>query len=85
MISTFGKAFKTPDLRKKILFTLGIMALFRFGSVIPTPGVSYKNVQSCIDLAQNNGLFALVNMFRDRKSTRLNSSHIPLSRMPSSA
>ena len=63
MISTFGKAFKTPDLRKKILFTLGIMALFRFGSVIPTPGVSYKNVQSCIDLAQNNGLFALVNMF----------------------
>ena len=63
MISTFGKAFKTPDLRKKILFTLGIMALFRFGSVIPTPGVSYKNVQTCIDQVQNNGLFALVNMF----------------------
>jgi preprotein translocase subunit SecY len=63
VISTFGKAFKTPDLRKKILFTLGIMALFRFGSVIPTPGVSYKNVQTCIDQVQNNGLFALVNMF----------------------
>ena len=63
MISTFGKAFKTPDLRKKILFTLGIMALFRFGSVIPTPGVSYKNVQTCISQVQNNGLFALVNMF----------------------
>ena len=39
MLSAFGMAFKTPDLRKKIFFTLSIMALFRFGSVVPTPGV----------------------------------------------
>jgi len=32
MLSAFGKAFKTPDLRKKIFFTLAIMGLFRFGS-----------------------------------------------------
>ena len=41
MLTAFARAFRTPDLRKKILFTLGIMALFRLGSVIPTPGVDY--------------------------------------------
>ena len=45
MLSAFGMAFKTPELRKKIFFTLSIMALFRFGSVVPTPGVSYANVK----------------------------------------
>ena len=63
MLAAFGKAFKTPDLRRKILFTLGIMALFRFGSIIPTPGVSYKNVQICFDQVQGQGLFNLVNLF----------------------
>jgi preprotein translocase subunit SecY len=63
MLSAFGMAFKTPELRKKIFFTLSIMALFRFGSVIPTPGVSYTNVKSCIDNASNTGLFGLINLF----------------------
>jgi preprotein translocase subunit SecY len=56
-------AFKTPELRKKIFFTLSIMALFRFGSVVPTPGVSYTNVKQCIDQAQTGGLFGLINLF----------------------
>ncbi len=63
MLSAFGKAFKTPDLRRKIFFTLAIMALFRFGSIVPTPGVSYKNVQTCLDQANNGGLFGLINLF----------------------
>ena len=63
MLSAFGMAFKTPELRKKIFFTLSIMALFRFGSVVPTPGVSYANVKSCIDGAENSGLFGLINLF----------------------
>jgi preprotein translocase subunit SecY len=63
MLSAFGMAFKTPELRKKIFFTLSIMALFRFGSVVPTPGVSYTAVKSCIDQAQNGGLFGLINLF----------------------
>jgi len=63
VLSAFGKAFKTPDLRKKIFFTLAIMALFRFGSTVPTPGVSYKNVQLCLDQANNGGLFGLINLF----------------------
>jgi preprotein translocase subunit SecY len=63
MLSAFGMAFKTPELRKKIFFTLSIMALFRFGSVVPTPGVSYSAVKTCIDQAQNGGLFGLINLF----------------------
>ena len=63
MLSAFGKAFKTPDLRQKIFFTLSIMALFRFGSIVPTPGVSYENVQICINQADNGGLFGLINLF----------------------
>ena len=63
MISAFGKAFKTPDLRSKIFFTLGIMAIFRLGSIIPTPGVSYKNVQTCLKQVNSGGLFGLINLF----------------------
>ena len=63
MLSAFGMAFKTPDLRKKIFFTLSIMALFRFGSLIPTPGVSYAAVQNCFKQADTGGLFGLVNLF----------------------
>ncbi len=63
MLSAFGMAFKTPELRKKIFFTLSIMALFRFGSVVPTPGVSYTAVKSCLAQAQSGGLFGLINLF----------------------
>ena len=63
MLSAFGMAFKTPELRKKIFFTLSIMALFRFGSVVPTPGVSYTNVKECLASAETGGLFGLINLF----------------------
>jgi preprotein translocase subunit SecY len=63
MLSAFGMAFKTPELRKKIFFTLSIMALFRFGSVVPTPGVSFTNVKECLATAQTGGLFGLINLF----------------------
>jgi preprotein translocase subunit SecY len=39
------------------------MALFRFGSVVPTPGVSYGAVQSCLKNVQSGGLFGLINLF----------------------
>nr|WP_202543360.1 preprotein translocase subunit SecY [Streptomyces sp. SID8382] len=51
-------------MRKKLLFTLGIIVLFRLGQHIPIPGIDYKNVQTCMDLAKGQqGLFGLVNMF----------------------
>ncbi|MDU0347771.1 preprotein translocase subunit SecY [Actinomyces sp. MRS3W] len=63
MFSAFIQAFKTPDLRNKLLFTLGIMALFRFGSVLPTPGVDVANVQVCVGESQDEGLLGLINVF----------------------
>ena len=63
MLTAFARAFRTPDLRKKIFFTMAIMALFRLGSVIPTPGVSYEAVQNCIDTSADSGLYSLINLF----------------------
>ncbi|EDY42711.1 preprotein translocase subunit SecY [Streptomyces sp. SPB074] len=64
MLTAFARAFKTPDLRKKLLFTLGIIVIYRLGTHVPIPGVNYKNVQTCIEQANtNSGLFGLVNLF----------------------
>jgi preprotein translocase subunit SecY len=64
VFSAFGRAFRTPDLRRKLLFTIAIMAIFRLGSYIPTPGVNYPNVRQCIEMAQGDtGLLGLVNVF----------------------
>ena len=62
-LSAFGAALRTPDLRKKILFTLALLALFRLGSVVPTPGVDYGAIQRCIDIVQDNSVYALINLF----------------------
>lgn len=52
------------DLRKKLLFTLGIIVVYRVGTHIPIPGVNYKAVQQCVtEAGANQGLFGLVNMF----------------------
>ena len=42
MLSSIIDAFKVPELRKKILFTLGILALYRFGAYIPVPGIPFN-------------------------------------------
>lgn len=64
MLSAFGRAFRTPDLRRKLLFTIAVMALFRVGSFIPTPGVDYGNVQQCVaGMADSTSLLGLINVF----------------------
>jgi len=64
LLSAFVRAFRTPDLRKKLLFTLGIMALFRLGSFVPTPGIDYTNVQTCAaPMGDDTSALALVNLF----------------------
>ncbi|AKH84306.1 preprotein translocase subunit SecY [Streptomyces sp. CNQ-509] len=64
MLTAFARAFKTPDLRKKLLFVLGIIVIYRLGAQVPVPGTDYQAVQQCMDEANaNQGLFGLVNMF----------------------
>lgn len=63
MLGAFANAFRTPDLRKKLLFVLLIVAIFRLGSQIPTPGVHVANVQACFKQSGSNGVYGLINLF----------------------
>ena len=63
MLRAFGQAFRTPDLRNKIFFSLLIMALYRLGTFVPTPGVSAENVHACISLQDSTSLLDMFNLF----------------------
>ena len=63
MLQAFVSAFRTPELRGKLLFTLGIIAIFRLGSVVPTPGVDYTAIQRCITVVEGNSLYGIINLF----------------------
>ncbi|WP_341730246.1 preprotein translocase subunit SecY [Brooklawnia sp.] len=66
MVSAFLNAFRTPDLRKKILFTLGIVVLLRLGSTIPTPNVNASAIRACATDAtsgESAGVYSMINMF----------------------
>ena len=65
MLTAFLRAFRTPDLRRKLLFTICMIAVFRLGAALPTPGISESAVHACIGIASTQGgsVFALVNLF----------------------
>ena len=66
MLSAFITAFRTADLRRKILFTLALVILYRVGAGLPSPGVNYSNVQQCIDQISGGAgaqLYSLINLF----------------------
>lgn len=64
MISAIRRIFSTPDLRRKLGFTLFMVVLFRLGSFIPAPFVDYGNVQACLaGSSGTNGIYELVNLF----------------------
>jgi preprotein translocase subunit SecY len=63
VLSAFRNAFKIPDLRKKILFTLAIIAVYRFGSHIPLPGIDFNKVEEVQREAAQGGIYGLINLF----------------------
>lgn len=64
MSNAVARILKTPDLRRKIGFTLLIVLLFRLGSFVPTPYVDYANVRVCVEAqSSTSGLYELVNLF----------------------
>ena len=62
---TLIQALKTKELRNKILFTLGIIIIYRIGSFIPTPGVDYTVVHQCVGKmnSTSENFIGLVNLF----------------------
>ena len=50
-----ANVFRVPDLRNRILFTLGMLAVYRFGQHVPTPGVDALRFEEFV--RQNSGSF----------------------------
>jgi preprotein translocase subunit SecY len=74
VFSAFASAFRTPDLRKKLLFTLAILVLYRLGASIPTPNTNTKAINGCIKQAANGAnanVYSLINLFSGGALLRL--------------
>ena len=66
MLQAFADTFKIPDLRKKLLITFGVIAVYRLGTYIPTPGIDGAKLSQFFDnLARTQGgnLFGVMNLF----------------------
>ncbi|GAB3496015.1 preprotein translocase subunit SecY [Nocardiopsis coralliicola] len=66
MLGAFVRAFRTPDLRNKLLFTLFILTIFRLGSVIPAPGINSAAIRDqleAVQAADQSGIYSLINLF----------------------
>ena len=66
MLQAFADSLKIPDLRKKILITFGILAVYRLGTFIPIPGIDGAKLAAFFDnlsRSQGNNLFGVMNLF----------------------
>ncbi|MFH1791354.1 MAG: preprotein translocase subunit SecY, partial [Candidatus Omnitrophota bacterium] len=74
MFQVVANLFKIPDLKKKILFTLGLIAVYRIGAYVPTPGIDGAKLMQFFDnMARTQGgtLFGMMNMFSGGAIERL--------------
>ena len=62
MLGSFGDAFRLPDLKRRILFTLGVLFVFRLGAHIPTPGVDTAAMAQLFG-GNNSGVLDFLNLF----------------------
>ncbi len=63
MLAVYRHMFTIPDLRKKILFTLAIFAVYRLGASIPVPGIDLEAVERVASVSQQGGIYGLLNLF----------------------
>ncbi|MBF8194430.1 preprotein translocase subunit SecY [Nonomuraea sp. K274] len=70
MLTVLTRVFRTPDLRRRLLFTLGLIGLFRLGQVMPSPGVDVVAVRECVGSAQG-GVFDMVQLLSGGAMLRL--------------
>ncbi|MBM3812376.1 MAG: preprotein translocase subunit SecY [Acidimicrobiia bacterium] len=69
-LEAFVNIFKIPDLRKRVLFTLGLLAVYRLGAQIPTPGVNAARLQAFFQENQNT-FFGFIDLFSGGMLSRL--------------
>ena len=70
MLSSLRNMLKVPDLRNKILFTLLIITIYRFGAHIPVPGIEFSAVQQLEAAASKGGVLGFLNLFSGGALTR---------------
>ena len=61
MLQTLRNAWKIPELRKKIIFTLFILLVYRVGNVIPVPGIDVNNLATYFNQTLSNTILGLYN------------------------
>ncbi|MDR3264988.1 MAG: preprotein translocase subunit SecY [Synergistaceae bacterium] len=62
MLGSFGDAFRLPDLKRRILFTLGALFIFRLGTHIPTPGIDTQAMTALFNTG-GGGILDFLNIF----------------------
>jgi len=62
MVEKFLNIFRIPDLRKRVLFMLGVLAIYRLGAVVPTPGVNTKLLETLFS-SQGGSALGLLDLF----------------------
>jgi preprotein translocase subunit SecY len=63
MLRAFVNAFKIPDLRRKLLFTLAIIAVYRVGAWIPVPGVNVELLRNLAAVGEASNIVGIINVF----------------------
>ena len=63
MLKAFLNAFRVPDLRNKLFFTLLIIAIYRFGCHVPVPVVDITALQKALNAQGQTGFLSLINLF----------------------
>ena len=63
MLEKFLNIFRIPDLRKRVLFTAAILAVYRLGAWIPTPGINTTLLERMWDQSSGGSALGLINMF----------------------
>jgi len=62
-LASMANMFRVPELRNKILFTLGIVLIYRLGCYIPAPGIDLNAVKALKDSAERGGILGLLQLF----------------------
>ncbi len=63
LIQTFQNIFKIEELKKRILYTLGLLLIYRFGSFVVIPGINPNALSSLAEQVSGTGLLGLLDIF----------------------
>src|SRR4051794_14639205 len=71
MLQTILNAFTVQEIRKKLIFTAGILALYRLGAYIPSPGVDASAIQDGVNNVGGSNILGFLNLFSGGSLSRL--------------